>query len=136
MRSINSYTYSKNEKGVEIELTPLIDIVFILLIFFIVTSVFIRETGVKIDKPSAISAENVKNKSLMIAITAEGQIFSGGSKYTLNNLWSYVAFYLQNHDVPVLIMADKDSQSGLLVDVIDECKLAGAKSINLSADQQ
>ena len=70
--------YATNTKTEEINVSPLIDIVFILLIFFIVTTVFVEETGVEVQRPQAASAADLDKESILIAITAEGKVVYGG----------------------------------------------------------
>lgn len=73
MRRFRQFTDNSGQSG-EINISPLIDIVFILLIFFIVTTVFLEETGVTVDKPVAASANQLEKQSILVSITAEGQI--------------------------------------------------------------
>ena len=119
-----------------VDMTPLIDMVFILLIFFIVTTVFVKESGLEIEKPQASTAEVLEKQSLFIALGADGRIFCAGTEFSLSSLRPFIAFQLQKKDIPVVIQADINSKSGRLVDLIDECKAAGAKSINLAAEQE
>ena len=72
--------FSQSQKADEINVSPLIDIVFILLIFFIVTTVFVEETGVDVQRPEAASANELEKNSILIAITADGQIVYGGNE--------------------------------------------------------
>jgi biopolymer transport protein ExbD len=119
-------------KGQEIDLAPLLDVVFILLIFFIVTTVFVRETGVEVDKPTAISSESLKKSVLLIAITATQQVVYGGANIGVKGVRSTLAQAIQNNDKPLVIQADKKVAVELLVRVIDEAKLAGVKNINIA----
>jgi len=123
----------QQEKGVNINLSPLIDCIFLLLIFFVVTTVFVEETGVDVDKPKAVSARRLEKQSLMIALTAEGEIVYGGRRMDLNSVRGVVARQMRTEEVPVIILADESSRSGRLVELIDECKLAGAKQVSIAA---
>jgi biopolymer transport protein ExbD len=118
--------------GVEINMSPLIDCVFLLLIFFIVTTVFVEEPGVEIDKPKAVSAVDLDKQSVLIALTPEGRIIFGGREIPLNRVRGIVAQQLQEQEAPVIIMADKSSQTGQLVALMDECKLGGAKRVSVA----
>ena len=120
----------------EVNMSPLIDMVFLLLIFFMVTTVFVEETGVDIQKPSAASASSLEKNSIMIAITAEGKIVYGGQEISLNSVRGLVSRLLAEKEQPVIILGDKFSYHGLTVSVIDECKLAGAKQVNLGASKK
>ncbi len=135
MRRIN-YQGPQSGKGVDINMSPLIDCVFLLLIFFVVTTVFVEETGVDVQKPKAASAKDLDRHSMMFALTPEGRIVYGGREVTLNSVRGIVAQQLRRKDVPVVILADGDSRTAPLVDLIDECKLAGATRVSIAANQE
>ena len=116
----------------EINISPLIDVVFILLIFFIVTTTFVQETGVDVNKPQAISAEELEKQSVMIAITSSGQVVYGGRNVGTAGVRPLVERLLAREDLPVVIQADRTVNADLLVRVIDEAKLAGASSVNIA----
>ncbi len=117
----------------EINISPLIDIVFLLLIFFMVTSVFVEETGIEIQKPTAMSATDLEKNSILLAITPEGDVVFDGEVVVINQLRGLVSSLLRERERPVIILADEDSRTGLLVQVLDECKLAGASQVSLAA---
>jgi len=123
-------------RGVQINMSPLIDCVFLLLIFFIVTTVFVEETGVDVQKPRAASAQDMDKRSLQIALTEDGGIVYGGRRINLNSVRGIVAQQLKEENVPVIIIADARSRTGPLVDVIDECKLAGARQVSIAARRE
>ena len=116
-----------------IDISPLMDCVFILLIFFIVTTTFVEETGVEVDKPQAASSIRLEKTSILLALTDKGQVIYGGREIGIGGVRQLVKRMLQKEDVPVVIQADASSQSGLLVRVIDEAKLAGASKVSLAA---
>ena len=115
-----------------IDMSPLMDCVFILLIFFIVTTTFVEETGVEVDKPQAASASRLEKTSILIALTSAGEVVYGGREIGISGVQPLVRRMLQAEDVPVIIQADQAAQSGLLVRIIDEAKLAGATKVSLS----
>ncbi len=130
------YNSNRNNQT-DINISPLIDMVFILLIFFIVTTSFVKETGITVDKPSAATADQLKNQSIMIGITANGDIFHSGKKTNLLSLRAIVKRELVGKkDKPVTIIADANSRNATLIDVIDECKLAGAQKISLASEKE
>lgn len=122
------------DEPLDINISPLIDMVFILLIFFIVTTVFVEETGVEVDKPAAASATQLEKNSILLAITDKGQVVYGGREIGIAAVRPLVRRLLQADDMPVIIQADKNANAGTLLRVIDESKLAGAK-VSLSAEQ-
>ena len=115
-----------------IDMSPLIDCVFILLIFFIVTTVFVEESGVEVDKPQAASAVRLEKNSILIALTDKGEVVYGGREIGISGVQPLVKRMLQKEDIPVIIQADQASQSGLLVRIIDEAKLAGATKVSVA----
>ncbi|MCC5806081.1 MAG: biopolymer transporter ExbD [Opitutales bacterium] len=118
----------------EINISPLIDMVFILLIFFIVTTVFVEETGVDVNKPEAASAIDLEKNSVLLAITENGQVVYGGREIGVNGVRSIVRRLTQRDNIPVIIQADKAVSVDLLMRVYDEAKLAGANEINVSTE--
>lgn len=119
----------------QVDMSPLMDCVFILLIFFIVTTTFVEETGVEVDKPQAASSVQLEKTSILIALTEKGEVVYGGREIGISGVQPLVKRMLQKEDVPVIIQADKSSQSGLLVRVIDEAKLAGATKVSIASRQ-
>jgi len=118
----------------EINISPLIDVVFILLIFFIVTTVFVEETGVDVTKPQASSAIDLEKNSILIAITDTGKVIYGGREIGAPGVRSIVKRLNQKDPMPVIIQADKTVPTSLLVRVIDEAKIGGAPSVNISTE--
>ena len=115
-----------------IDISPLMDCVFILLIFFIVTTTFVDETGVEVDKPQAASSVQLEKTSILIALTEKGQVVHGGREIGFSGIQPLVKRMLQKEDVPVIVQADAAANSGLLVRVIDEAKLAGALKVSIA----
>ena len=131
MKKIIRHTLTSDSTP-EINMAPILDMVFILLIFFIVTPVFVEETGVEIQKPTAASAENLEKHSLLIALTKEGTILYGGQDIPLNGLRALVTRETQEQRMPIILLVDRHADSGILVDVLDECKLAGAENVSIA----
>ena len=119
-----------------IDISPLIDCVFILLIFFIVTTVFVDETGVEVNKPQAASAQQLEKNSILIAVTSGGDIVYGGRSIGLAGVRPLVKRMLQKEDMPVIIQADEQINAGLFVRVIDEAKLAGATKVSIASRKE
>ena len=120
----------ESEPGVD--MSPLMDCVFILLIFFIVTTTFVEESGVEVDKPQAASAASLEKTSILIALTANGEVVYGGKVIGIGEVQSLVRRMVQKEQVPVIIQADSAAQSGQLVRVIDEAKLGGAEKVSIA----
>ncbi|MDQ8185213.1 biopolymer transporter ExbD [Pelagicoccus sp. SDUM812002] len=129
----NKRARSAGEAADDINISPLIDMVFILLIFFIVTTVFVKEPGVDIEKPSAINSLDLPKNVILIAVTDQNNIFYGGRDYGLGGIRSQVRRVLAgNEEFPVIIQADQNANAGTVVRLVDECKLAKARRIYVS----
>ena len=128
---------ASSEDGGEggIDLSPMIDCVFILLIFFSVTTTFVDETGVEVDKPQAASSVRLEKTSILIALTAEGTVVYGGREIGVSGVQPLVRRMLQKEQVPVIVQADAKVAAGLLVRVIDEAKLAGAEKVSIASSR-
>jgi biopolymer transport protein ExbD len=116
-----------------VDISPLIDCVFILLIFFIVTTTFVEETGVEVDKPTAASSVQLEKTSILLALTDKGEVVYGGREIGFAGVRQLVKRMLQKEEVPVIIQADAAAPSGLLVRVLDEARLGGAKTVNVAS---
>ena len=119
-------------KSQDIDLAPLLDVVFILLIFFIVTTAFVRETGVDVEKPTAISSEKLQKSVYLLAITASGEVFYGGTNIGVDGTRATLMQLYRSNVRPLVIQADKTVPTELLVKVIDQAKLAGVEKINIA----
>ena len=127
----------RKQKDMGIEMGPLMDIVFILLIFFVVTSSFTRETGVDVTKPQAQSASQLEKENLLIAITREGTIHMNERQVDLASLQDILKQSLAKApDREAVVIADKGSETGVLVQVIDMCNLAGVKKVSIAAQAE
>lgn len=126
---------SSEEAGIDI--TPMMDIVFIMLIFFIVTTSFIKESGIDVQKPSAKTAEQKKQASILVAINPAGEIYIDRRKVDLRTVRANVEkLKAESPEGSVVIQADKNSMTGVLVKVMDQIRLAGVIKISVAATEQ
>jgi biopolymer transport protein ExbD len=123
------------DESSEINMSPLIDMVFILLIFFIVTTTFVEESGVEVDKPSAASASRLDKNSIILAITAQGQVVYGGKEIGVGGVRALVTRLCDRDPMPVIVQTDKTTPAGLLMRVVDEAKLGKAKNVSIATEQ-
>lgn len=124
----------RKRKEASIDISPMMDMVFILLIFFVVTSTFTRETGVEVTKPQAQSASQLEKENILIAITRESTIHVNERQVDLAGLKDVLADVLaKNPDREAVLIADKAAMTGALVQVIDACTLAGVKKVSIAA---
>ena len=134
MRRFRHSTNPETTGGIDI--SPLIDVVFLLLIFFIVTTVFVKETGVDVSKPRAASSEDLDRQSILIAVTSQGRVWQGGREIGHDGVRAVVAALLEETpDTPVVIRADAAAPTEDTVRVIDSAKLAGAESVSLATEK-
>ena len=119
-----------------IDMSPLLDVVFILLIFFIVTTVFVRETGVEVDKPQAVSASQLQQLVILVAITDNGGVYYDGSNIGVEGVRPTLEQLLRERARPVVLQVDKNVPADLLVKVLDGAKLAGALQVSLATVAQ
>ena len=120
------------EPETEINLSPMIDCIFILLIFFIVTTVFVEEPGVDIFKPDATVDLDLEKNSIIIAVTSDNKVVYGGKEVGISGVGARVRALLNKDELPVIIQADARADHGVFSDVWSEVKNAGAKKISLS----
>ena len=128
-------TLADPEEPIELNLIPLIDVIMFLLIFFISTTSFIELPGVTVDKPQAASARQVEKNSIILAVTGDGKIAYGGKEIGLGGGRPTVKRLCAKEPLPVVIQADEQARTGLLVRVIDEAKLGGAKDVSLATEK-
>ncbi len=117
------------------DIAPLIDIVFQLLIFFMLTSSFILQPGIKVNLPKAVTSDTVEEKDVIIVISSEGVIYLNEKVFTIVELKSYISekdFYSK----PILIKADRRTSLGRVVEVWDLCREMGISQVNIATDQQ
>ena len=131
-RRFQRYQDGDQDGSGEINISPLIDIVFILLIFFIVTTVFVEETGVDIEKPRAASQQDLEKNSILLGITPAGDVYFGGREIGVGGVRAIVRRLIAQEDMPVIIQADRQAPTETTVDVLDEAKLAGASRVFVS----
>ena len=110
----------------------MLDTVFNLLIFFIIASAFIQEAGVEIEKPQSVTASRLRNDFIVLAITPTGEVWYDRNNIGVEGVRSTVAALLLSEERPVVIQADKRATTEVLVRVMDEAKLAGAKTLNIA----
>lgn len=127
----------KARAGVDIPLAPLIDMVFILLIFFLVTTTFVRETGLRVRRPRAKTAQVLDAKNLLVGVDPQGRIHVEGRRVDLLSLRSVVERRVRSRpDLSVVLVVDEATPTGTLVRVMDECREAGAKRIAVASRKE
>ena len=118
----------------ELNMAPLIDMVFILLIFFLVTTSFVKETGIEVQRPTASTAVGNAKTAILVAVDAENRIFFDHREIDVRAVRANVERALaENPEGAVVVVADRDSATGTAILVMDGCRMAGATNVSLAA---
>ncbi|MEE8596417.1 MAG: biopolymer transporter ExbD [bacterium] len=125
-----------DEEEADINMTPMLDIVFIMLIFFIVTTSFVKETGIEVNRPDAQTAVRNERGNILIAITESGDIWMDKRKIDVRAVRANVERMLaERPEGAVIVQADKFSQAGVMVTVMDQVRLAGVENVSIAASK-
>ncbi len=126
--------YQQYDDESAIDITPMLDIVFIMLIFFVVTSSFVKESGIDVNRPSASTAERKETGSILVAISMDNNVWIDKRRVDPDAIRPNIErLHAENPEGAVVIQADKASTSGLLVKVMDQIRLAGVTNISIAA---
>ncbi|MAS82815.1 MAG: biopolymer transporter ExbD [Legionellales bacterium] len=132
------HTQSNQESAAEsVNLTPLIDMVFILLIFFLVTASFTKESGIDVDRPTAKTAAREEQGSMIIGVSKDGEIWIDSQKIDMRAVRAHVEhLHAQNPEGTVIILADQSARTGTTVEVLDQVRLAGVTNVSIAASNE
>ncbi len=123
-----------NRSTVELNMAPLIDMVFILLIFFLVTTSFVKETGIEVSRPTAATAVTHEKATILIGIDEQNHIYIENREVDVRAVRANVERALaENPEGSVVVVADKASATGTAIQVMDGCRMAGAHNVSLAA---
>jgi biopolymer transport protein ExbD len=118
-----------------VDLTPMLDVVFILLIFFIVTASFVKEAGLEVNRQYASSAEPQDTGNVLIAISPEGDVWIDKRRVDVRAVRANIErLHAENPQGAVVVQADKDSKNGVLVQVLDAARQAGVEDVSIAAE--
>lgn len=128
---------NNKRKATLVDISPLIDVVFLLLIFFMVSTTFIDEAGIPLDLPSSVSQGIKKTKNVTINISKEGKISIGKDIVTKENLVEKIKENLEKSEKKeVIIKADKDARYELVYLIMDSSRQAGAKALSVAGKKK
>jgi len=126
-------TRKKESEEAEINLTPMLDIVFIMLIFFIVTASFVKEAGVEVLKPNALTAEMKPRANILIAVTANDDIYIQRRRVDIRAVRANIErLHAENPQGSVVIQADKGSNTALVIKIMDAARQADVQNVAIS----
>jgi biopolymer transport protein ExbD len=131
---MQSQRHSGQEEEHGIDLAPMLDFVLNLLIFFIITTSFVREAGITVSRPEAETAVHTESGNLLIAIRPNGEIWMDRRQVDLREVRALIErLHIERPDDTVVVVADKEAKSGLLARVMDEVRLGGIKDVAIGA---
>jgi biopolymer transport protein ExbD len=125
----------EDEEEDAVNLTPMLDVVFIMLIFFIVTASFVKEAGIDVNRPSAATAERKEKGNILVAISENNQIWIDRRQVDPRALRANIErMHAENPNAAVVIQADEESKNKLLVQVMDAARMVGVKNVSIAAE--
>jgi biopolymer transport protein ExbD len=125
------------EDEAQIDLTPMLDVVFIMLIFFIVTASFIKEAGVEVNRPEASTSDPVENVNILVAITATNEIWMDNRRIDVRAVRANIErLHAENPKGAVVIQADNESNTETVAAVLDASREAGVYDVSLSTEDK
>lgn len=135
MRRLMSRT-TADEEDSAIDITPMLDVVFIMLIFFIVTATFVKESGIDVNRPDAATAVKLEKANILIAIGANNEIWIDRRRVDIRAVRPNIErLHAENPQGSVVIQADKDSKTETLIKVMDAARSAGVFNIAIAAQE-
>jgi len=124
----------RQEEEIGIDLAPMLDFVLNLLIFFIITTSFVKEAGISVDRPEALTAEFHESGNILIAIRSNGDIWMDRRQVELREVRPIVErLHIERPDDTVVVIGDKAAPAALLAQVMDEVKLGGIDEVSVGA---
>lgn len=128
-------TLAEPDESIELNLIPLIDIIMFLLIFFISTTSMMQERGVQVDKPQSQGSSSGDSKSILLAIAPDGRITHDGKEIGLEGVRPTVKRLCAEEALPVVIQVHEKSRSGMMIRIIDEARMGGAKDVSVASQR-
>jgi biopolymer transport protein ExbD len=127
----------RQEEEADIDITPMLDIVFIMLIFFIVTATFVKESGIDVTRPDAETAVKQNRVAILIAIRDNNEVWINRRQVDLASVRANVEkLHAENPQGGAVIQADREAETGVLVEIMDQVRLAGVGAISIAAEEK
>ena len=127
----------RQEEDADIDITPMLDIVFIMLIFFIVTATFVKESGIDVTRPDAETAVKQSRVAILIAIRDNNEVWINRRQVDLASVRANVEkLHAENPQGGAVIQADREAETGVLVEIMDQVRLAGVGAISIAAEEK
>ena len=126
--------HQRQEEEIGIDLAPMLDFVLNLLIFFIITTSFVKEAGIQVDREQALTAEHREDGNILIAIRANGDVWMDRRQVDLREVRPIIErLHVERPDDTVVVIGDKAAPAGILAQVMDEVKLGGVEEVTVGA---
>jgi len=136
MRSQLARVLQEQEEAEEINMTPMLDVVFILLIFFIVTASFVKEAGIEVNRPEAATAVKKERANILVAISDKGEIWINKRRVDVRAVQANIErLKAENPQGTVVIQADKKATTDVLIKVMDSARAAGVYDVSIAAQE-
>jgi biopolymer transport protein ExbD len=136
MRSQLSKILQEQEEAEEINMTPMLDVVFILLIFFIVTASFVKEAGIEVNRPEAATAVKKERANILVAISDKGDVWINKRRVDIRAVQANIErLKAENPQGTVVIQADKKATTDILIKVMDSARAAGVYDVSIAAQE-
>jgi biopolymer transport protein ExbD len=136
MRSQLAKLQQNTDENVEIDMTPMLDVVFILLIFFIVTASFVKEAGIEVNRPEAATAVKKERANILVAISDKGEIWINKRQVDVRSVQANIErLKAENPQGTVVIQADKKATTDVLIKVMDSARAAGVYDVSIAAQE-
>lgn len=127
----------KTDSEVGMNITPMIDMVFILLVFFVVNTSFVKEAGIEIQRPNAKTTVTQEQANIMIAVTKDGEIWVDKKRVDIRSLRGHVErLHAEAPEGTAVVLADKHSETGIVMQVVDQARLAGIEKVAVAASEK
>ncbi len=131
----NKGSLGHEEESEEINLTPMLDVVFIMLIFFIVTATFIKEAGIQVERPDTVTADSQEDAAILIAISPNDEIWIDKQERDPRDIKGIIErLHAENPKGSIVIQADENSTNEVLVQILEAAKGAGVTNVALASD--
>lgn len=136
MRSQLTKVLQEQEENEEINMTPMLDVVFILLIFFIVTASFVKEAGIEVNRPEAATAVKKERANILVAISDKGEVWINKRRVDIRAVQANIErLKAENPQGTVVIQADKKATTEVLIKVMDSARAAGVYDVSIAAQE-
>ncbi|NRA40686.1 MAG: biopolymer transporter ExbD [Pseudomonadales bacterium] len=134
-RNFSNFAADADES--DIDITPMLDVVFIMLIFFIVTASFVKESGIEVNRPEASTAQAKPRASILVAINELGEIWINKRKVEEGQVRANIErLHAENPQGSVVVQADEEAKTRVLVAVMDAAREAGVRDVSLATDKK